>query len=276
MMRKGIQFKAEKGRVLVPVGEPCAFGCKYCYTRSGEVGPARVRPAEILRELQEFTATTSFDTIQFGYDGDPFVRPERGVDMLRELAKMGKDISFSTKALVDKPPLLDALKEIRDTLAASRNTLVALVSLTCWESADFVEPHTPTAPERITTVKNFKALGIPTFIAVRPILPNVPDSEYERIAIEGIEAKCDGFILGPLYSDRKGQFVRFISPDDLKKVRGVEMVVSWSAHEPTWIRYEDSNRLKRLEEMYENHAGKGKVFLSSADAVAEAAGRVYA
>src|SRR3954463_1485399 len=62
-----IQFKVEKGRVLVPVGIPCPFGCKYCYTRNGEVGPARVKPAEILSHLQEFATLHSFNTIQFSY-----------------------------------------------------------------------------------------------------------------------------------------------------------------------------------------------------------------
>ena len=66
-----IQFKVEKGRVLVPVGVPCPFGCKYCSTRSGEVGPPRVKPAEILSHLREFAAQHAFTTIQFGYDKLP-------------------------------------------------------------------------------------------------------------------------------------------------------------------------------------------------------------
>jgi DNA repair photolyase len=37
-MAARILFKVEKERALVPVGEPCPFGCKYCYMREGEVG----------------------------------------------------------------------------------------------------------------------------------------------------------------------------------------------------------------------------------------------
>jgi len=81
--------------VLVPVGEPCPFGCRYCYTRGGEVGLARVEAEEILSRLRDFAQHTPFETIQFGYDGDPFARPERGLTMLSQLATMGKHVNFS-------------------------------------------------------------------------------------------------------------------------------------------------------------------------------------
>src|SRR5438874_8239511 len=98
-MSRRILFTAEKNRVLVPVGEPCPFGCRYCYTRGGEVGLTRVDSAEILRRFRQFAAANEspFETIQFGYDGDPFARPERGITMLRHLATMGKHVNFSTK-----------------------------------------------------------------------------------------------------------------------------------------------------------------------------------
>src|SRR6267154_2390129 len=98
-MSRRILFPAEKKRVLVPVGEPCPFGCRYCYTRTGEVGPARVVAEMILQKLRAFIQETPFTLMQFGYDGDPFARPERGLMMLHEMAEMGKNISFSTKAL---------------------------------------------------------------------------------------------------------------------------------------------------------------------------------
>src|SRR5579864_3129111 len=111
-MRKPIVFKVEKQRVLVPVGEPCSFGCRYCYTRGGEVGLARVDEEEILSLFRQFALQTSFETIQFGYDGDPFARPERGLAMLRQLATLGKHINFSTKALIEGSTLA-ALEDIR-------------------------------------------------------------------------------------------------------------------------------------------------------------------
>src|SRR5690348_14402675 len=159
-----IQFKVEKERVLVPVGVPCPFGCKYCYTRNGEVGPARVKPVEILNHLQEFAILHAFTTIQFGYDSDPFAFPERGITMLQSLIALGKHINFSTKACIEGT-VLDALAEIRRKLGAHL-TLSALISLSCWESAPRVEPHTPTPVERMRTVTNLKRIGVPSFIAV--------------------------------------------------------------------------------------------------------------
>jgi DNA repair photolyase len=263
-MQQQIPFTVEKKRVLVPVGMPCPFGCKYCYTRGGEIGLSKQSPDQILLQFQRFARDVSIDTIQFGYDGDPFADPERGLKMLRQLATMGKNVNFSTKALLDHATLR-VLEDMRSTLDAHGKTLSALVSLSCWDSAQYVEPHTPSAEERMLTVARLKQRGIPVFIAVRPILPHIPDDEYERIAIEGIRAGCEGFVLGPLYVDDRGQFARFIPPGALKATPSHRKVVSWSAHAPTWTRYEDEDRLQRLTTMIEKRGGR--IFLSSADAM---------
>ncbi|HLI08133.1 MAG TPA: radical SAM protein [Ktedonobacteraceae bacterium] len=272
-MKRRILFTVEKNRVLVPVGEPCPFGCRYCYTRNGEVGLSRVKAEDILTPFAQFAREADFETIQFGYDGDPFARPERGITMLKELAKMGKHVNFSTKAFLHGS-VLDDLNDIRAQMEASGTALSALVSLSCWDSAASVEPHTPSPSERIQTVANLKRIGIPAFIAVRPVLPHLPDSEYEHIAEEGVRAGCEGFILGPLYADAKGRYVRFIPPALLAQVPGKTGSVSWSAHSPTWTRYEDTERLQRLLLMIEQKGGR--TFLSSADAVALASQMVRA
>lgn len=265
-MKRRIAFKVEKKRVLVPVGEPCLFGCRYCYTRGGEVGLSRVSADAILTPFRRFAQEADFDTIQFGYDGDPFARPARGLEMLKQLALLGKHLNFSTKALLDSPTL-EALEEIRRYMAVGNTTLSALVSISCWDSAAAVEPHTPTPQERMLTVANLTRTGIPVFIAVRPILPHIPDSEYERIAIEGVAAGCRGFVLGPLYADDRGRFARFVPPAALAATPGQQCSVTWSAHSPTWTRYEDVDRLHRLLAMIEQRGGR--IFLSSADAMDE-------
>ena len=264
LIEKSIQFKAEKDRVLVPIGEPCPFGCKYCYTRRGEVGPARVKVEEILQCLHVFATEHEFATIQLGYDSDPFVHPERGITLLQRLAEMEKNIGFSTKALI-AGQTLEMLADIRCKMATSGNTLSAIVSLSCWDSANLVEPHAPTPDERMETVKNLKSIDIPIFIAVRPILPHVDDAEYEQLVHKGLVAGCEGFILGPLYADDKGQFVKFIPPEVLRNVPKCKVVVSWSAHSPLWTRYEDRPRLQKIILMVKQKGGR--VFTSSADAV---------
>ena len=265
-MRKRIVFTVEKNRVLVPVGMPCSFGCRYCYTRGKDVRIARDTPEEILADFQQFAreTTTPFETVQFGYDSDPFSRPERGLPMLKQLAQMGKHINFSTKALVEGQ-MLEELSEINRMMRKADRTLSALISLSCWESARLVEPHTPTPAERILTIAHLKRIGLPVFISVRPILPHIPDREYERLVEEGLSAGSDGFILGPLYADAAKKFVRFIPPAVLESVPGETRKVSWSPHQPVWTRYEDPQRLQRLLAMIERKGGR--TFLSSADAM---------
>lgn len=229
------------------------------------MGLSRVSMDDILSPFEAFARENAFETIQFGYDGDPFDYADRGIAMLKQLAKMRKHVNFSTKALISGSTLA-ALRDIRCSMAAMGTTLSALVSLSCWDSAAAVEPHTPSPAERVLTVANLKRIDVPVFIAVRPILPHVPDSEYERIAEEAIRAGCGGFILGPLYSDERGQFVRFIPPRVLETVPSRTGNVSWSAHGLTWQRYEDTDRLQRLLSMIEQKGGR--TFLSSADAMA--------
>jgi DNA repair photolyase len=263
-MRRRILFTVEKDRVLVPVGEPCQFGCRYCYTRGRDIGLARLKAEDILQDFREFARHASFETIQFGYDGDPFARPERGIAMLNQLTLMHKHVNFSTKALL-AGTVLEELKAMSEYMEGMEKCLSALVSVSCWDSAAAVEPHTPTPQERMITVANLKRIGIPVFIAVRPILPHISDAEYERLAEAAIEAGCDGFVLGPLYSDAAGRFVRFIPATVLAAVPSRTGSVSWSPHTPTWTRYEDVNRLQRLLMMIEQKGGH--TFLSSADVV---------
>jgi DNA repair photolyase len=263
-MSRDIKFLIEKERVLVPTGEPCRFGCKYCYTRSGEVGPTRIEVEEILRQFYIFASQGIFETIQLGYDGDPFMHPRRGMMLLWGLVRAGKHINFSTKAFMMGSTIKE-LVYIQSIMAKHGKILSALVSLSCWESAPQLEPHTPSPAERIVTIQNLKSIGIPTFVSLRPILPNVNDIEYQHIIKEATQASCDGFILGPLYSNATGKFTRFIAPDILNKVPSEKRTVSWSPHSPVWTRYEDVARAIRLASFIQDCGNI--VFTSSADAI---------
>jgi DNA repair photolyase len=265
-MRRRILFTVEKKRVLVPVGEPCPFGCRYCYTRGGEVGLERVSIEEVIDHFQKFMSenTKLFETIQFGYDGDPFSHPERGIAMLQQLATMQKHINFSTKAFLHGP-ILSALTSISKQIEAAHRTFSALISLSCWNSASIVEPYTPSPSERMQSIANLKKIDMVVFIALRPILPHIQDHEYERIIDEGLQAGCDGFVLGPLYADEKRRFVRFIPTTVLESTPSRTGTVPWSAHAPIWTRYEDRARLQRFLRLIE--AKGGRTFTSSADAM---------
>ena len=176
---------------------------------------------------------------------------------------MHKNINFSTKAALTDADFRE-LGAIHDEMQAMGTILSALISLSCWESAAEVEPHTPTPQERIETLRGLKRLGMPVFIAIRPILPTIANAEYERIVDEGLRAGCDGFIPGPLYADTRGISVRFLQPAALPP--GKKGIVPWSAHTPTWTRYEDVERLNWLLQTIEQKGGKA--FCSSADAMA--------
>lgn len=259
-----IEFKVEKNRVLVPIGEPCPFNCTYCYTRSGEIGASRHSIEEIVQTLQRFASNNSFDIIQLGYDGDPFAHPDRGIALLRYISFIGKHINFSTKALLHHS-LLQTLAEIQRTMMANGTLLTALVSFSCWDSALLIESRVPAPVERMQTIKGLKEAGVPTFLALRPILPHISYTEFARLIDEGTRAGCDGFVPGPFYVDQKRRFARFIPKEVLDAVPSQQVTVSWSAHEPQWRRYEDPERLQHITSMIEQKGGR--VFFSSVDAI---------
>jgi DNA repair photolyase len=218
-----------------------------------------------VRRFQAFALPhqAAFHTIQLGYDSDPFAYPERGIELLHSLCALGKHLNISTKACIEGEALA-GLAEVRAHLA-SHLTLSALVSLSCWESAPVVEPYTPTPAQRMLTIRNLKRIGVPSLVAVRPVLPHIADAEYERLFEEALRAGCMGFIFGPLYADEQERFVRFVPPEILRRTPGRKVVVPWSAHAPRWMRYEDELRMQRLAGLAQEKGGQ--VFWSSALAV---------
>jgi DNA repair photolyase len=115
------------------------------------------------------------------------------------------------------------------------------------------------------TIRNLKRIGVPSLVAVCPVLPHIADAEYERIFDEAIGAGCKGFLFGPLYADADERFVRCVPKEALRKMPGRNVIVPWSAHALHWTRYEDELRMHRLATFAQ---GKGRhVFWSSALAV---------
>jgi DNA repair photolyase len=266
-----VAFLAQKGRVLVPIGVSCPFGCQYCYTRDNPIGEEMENPAEILSSLRCYLQEHGHEvrTIQFGYDGDPFATPIRAMVMLKALSNMGKHVNFSTKAHIHDT-LLCNVQQLRQQMP-SHLVFSALVSLNCWQSASYIEPRTPAPYLRMQTVNNLRGIGVPAFIAVRPIHPHIGDAEYEKIADMAQDAGAQGFVLGPLYDDMAGSFTRFIPQGVLQAVPYSRDVVPWFPHQPTWDRYEDPDQLARLIDVF---ARRAEVFTSSADAMKWAALRV--
>jgi DNA repair photolyase len=226
--------------------------------------------------LQRFQAFAllhhaAFHTIQVGYDSDPFAYPLRGIELLHGLCALGKHLNVSTKACIEGDAL-SGLAEVRAHLA-SHLALSALVSLSCWESAPLVEPYTPTPTQRMLTIRNLKRIGVPSLVAVQPVLPHIADAEYERLFDEAIHAGCEGFIFGPLYADTQERFVRFVPKEALRRTPGRSVVVPWSAHAPHWTRYEDEPRMHRLAALAQQKGGR--VFWSSALAVEHLAQHLF-
>ena len=75
--------------------------------------------------------------------------------------------------------------------------LAAFIPIIGFETAQILEPDVPPPADRIDVVKRLHSLGVPVFVSLQPLLPQIPDSEIERV-IQETEEHCMGYSLGQL------------------------------------------------------------------------------
>ena len=195
------RLRPQKGRLLVPVGVPCPFGCPYCYTDFEGFHTPAWSHAEILSEVRRLLPRHRIRTFQVGYDGDPVTSWARAGPLLEDLARLdAANLNIQTKAVPDGEQL-DALARLARRLAERGRIFSVLVTITSWDSAPRLEPGAPAPAERTATIARLRDLGVPTLVALRPMIPGVPKDELERVleAAGAVEAR------GPLGGPRRSQ-----------------------------------------------------------------------
>lgn len=259
----------ENDRVLVPVGGRCPFGCSYCYTKRPDVYFGEPDPKGMVRKLAEIVRAAhggSTLTAQLGYDNDPFVDPEIGMEFVYRMLWMPIHIGFSTKAWISG--------EYAKRLAAFRRlkreegfNLSALVTLTCSrpETVALLEPNAPDVRQRLETVTNLSSRGIPVLINLRPVLPSVVAEEELIETIHAAKkAGAIGIVFGAFWTDPEGIVTRGLPYAEKMKLVNTRSV-QWSPHGMNWLRYEDSGLLERLGRLCSDIGVRS--FESSAEAV---------
>jgi DNA repair photolyase len=233
---------ARERRVLVPIGDRCPFGCRYCYAENADISAAQsVDAADILTALSDLDAD-SYDIIQLGYDGDPLASTDRLHQMLPVLADTGKHINISTKGTASaRLRRFLGLMHDRTPMGISLN-----VSATCWGSAKHIEPRTPAPGHRLKSAARLKSEeSIPFVLSLRPLLPSVPDRELHRLLDCSLTAGATAVVTGPLYVHPdehnmawSGQQFRDVQPER----------VSWSPVPLSYKRIDDVDRIAGLRE----------------------------
>ena len=185
----------------------CEHGCIYCFARPThafhDLSPgldfetrlfAKPDAAALLRvELAKRNYVAA--PMALGTNTDPYQPIEARHRITRSivevLAETGHPLSITTKS--------DRVVRDIDLLApmAERGLVAVSVSITSLDPAvsRTLEPRAPSARKRLEAVRALSDAGIPTFVAIAPIVPAITDHELEHL----VEAAADAGATGGFY-----------------------------------------------------------------------------
>ncbi len=227
-------------RVLVPIGRPCPFGCRYCYADDPTMTSAQPLSVPAITAALENLNPDSFDIIQLGYDGDPLTSTRRLREMLPVLADTGKHINISTKGRASAG-LRAFLGEMHQRTPQG---LSLNVSATCWDSAGHIEPRTPAPARRLSSAAALRSeTSIPFVLSLRPLLPSVLDRELHKLLDHALASGATAAVTGPLYVQPDGSNMAW-SGQSYEHVP--EARVTWSPIPVRYRRIDDSLRVDGL------------------------------
>ncbi len=193
-------LKIDKERVLTYSKLSCPLECTYCFVDEMSQEQARgvnYLSAEQLHLLQNLPEQIRL--IMLGCDTEFFQNKKEAINILEKLSTLGKDISVITKLPLSQEHIAK-IANIAHQMNERGNIFSFSVSIPCFsrEMLEKFEPRVPSPKKRIETLSLVSGAGIPTTVAIRPLLPDVSDGELEEI-IDKTKEFCFGYYSGPLY-----------------------------------------------------------------------------
>jgi DNA repair photolyase len=181
----------------------CSFGCHYCDSTQDTIVYMKINAPEILK--QELLKVAK-GTIIVGSAHDPYQPAEQSAKLTRRLLLIIRDRGFPVHILTKSPLVLRDL-DILKSIPSCRVTL----SITCLSEnlREIVEPKVPSTEKRLQAIEKLHQAGIPTGLAVIPLLPYLVDPELESIVAKAHLYQADYLLSKPL--ELKGeQYSRYL------------------------------------------------------------------
>ena len=205
-------LKIDRERVLTYSKLICPLDCTYCFvnemTQEQEKSVSYLTPEQInlLQNLPEH-----IKLIMLGCDTEFFQNKKDALNVLNTLKNFGKDISVITK-LPLSDTYIQEISLIAKEIEKNGNIFSFSISIPCFgeKSLQKYEPKVPSPERRVETLRKVFNEGIPTMVAIRPLLPDIEDAEIEKI-IEATKDFSIGYYSGPLYL--KQNQVKILLPD---------------------------------------------------------------
>jgi DNA repair photolyase len=202
----------------------CEHGCIYCYARAThsylDLSPGRDFETEIFYKpnavelLRAELARPSHESspIAFGTNTDPYQPVERELRVTRGLLELLLAHKHAV-TIVTKSALI--LRDLDLLSAFAEQDLVAVyVSVTTLddELKRRMEPRTAGPKQRLATIRQLAAAGIPAGVMAAPVIPALNDHELEHILEAAAEngAGSAGYMLLRLPHEVKDLFVEWL------------------------------------------------------------------
>ena len=157
----------------------CDHACVYCYASSYIPRFADCRPKKGLpQSLQREAAKLKGETVSIANSSDPYPRLEAEAGLTRKclaiLAQSNCRIQVITKSSL--------VTRDTDLLSKVPSTVAVTITTDDDAKAKLIEPHAPSATERLKTVETLIRKGIPVSVRVDPVIPFVNDNPKSLIA----------------------------------------------------------------------------------------------
>jgi hypothetical protein len=214
-------------RMAFAAAQPCRFGCVYCFARFDRFGLEHPLPRFSDDDLREDRIIYPTCDGEFFSDHRAMANLERLVDSARSSVL----VSISVKSRIGKTHT-HFLRRLNERLNGDRRGLVKCsVSLSAKQHLNAYDPKAPDYSHRLDVLKRLAEENIPTSVNPRPILPDVPTTEYQEI-ISDTAPYTSVYLVGGLYIDPKTEFGRNIKAkySSFITLRSVD----WLPNRPQW------------------------------------------
>lgn len=216
----------------------CAFGCTYCFADFTQYdAPASLEDVE-----RGWVDLGGVDVVYPACDVDLFAMRRRWAETMERSVQLDRSISISTKAslTVDQ---VQALGAWACEMRTRGRVLKVGVSASTMSRCSEIEPRAARWHERVSTLERLAEAGVPTALILKPLLPDIPVSEYRQMIDEACHY-TGAVVLGDEYVDDERDMRR-------PSARGLSSGLSsrrvtWLTGSPHWLLREAGDRIDEL------------------------------
>lgn len=171
-------------RVYFSSTKGCNFKCRHCFSSSGDAYPDELTTAEIKKMIDEMANLGCFELSIGG--GEPLLRPDLA-DIIGHANLRGVSIRISTNAAAATKEVIKKLKTVK-----IRSLKISMEGAS-EKVYDYVRGKTGSFRKALRGIKNLKELGVPIYLQMVFMKPNV--SELPSLIRLGEKIKVEKVLL---------------------------------------------------------------------------------